>query len=179
MKDYYEILLVTREATQEKIKQQYRRLIRTWHPDKFPEQGEKAQAEEKTKEINEAYGVLRDAAKRARYDRQQQPRPARPATSAGTQPATPERRHTEHLHYEFLAAFGDHVQVWLDHPANVILLDSLNYSRYRAGLLFNYAGGYVQQSQVVLPVLYSGKWHLVIDLGGSAGSVRATVQIIR
>jgi len=64
-RDYYEVLGVSREATQEEIKKVYRRLARQYHPDvnKSPE------AEEKFKEINEAYEVLSDEEKRAAYDR--------------------------------------------------------------------------------------------------------------
>ncbi|MCS7246300.1 MAG: DnaJ domain-containing protein [Thermomicrobium sp.] len=64
-KDYYKILGVPRDADQETIRKAYLRLARKYHPDvnKSP------QAEEKFKEINEAYEVLRDPEKRARYDR--------------------------------------------------------------------------------------------------------------
>jgi molecular chaperone DnaJ len=64
-RDYYEILGVSRTATQEEIRRAYRRLARQYHPDvnKSPD------AEEKFKEINEAYEVLSDPDKRAAYDR--------------------------------------------------------------------------------------------------------------
>lgn len=65
-KDYYAILGVPRTATEKDIKQAYRRLARKYHPDVNP--GNKA-AEEKFKQINEAYEVLSDADKRAKYDR--------------------------------------------------------------------------------------------------------------
>mgnify|MGYP000017642611 CR=1 FL=1 len=66
MKDYYAILGVSREATQEEIKKAYRRLALQYHPDRNP--GDK-EAEERFKEINEAYAVLSDPEKRAQYDR--------------------------------------------------------------------------------------------------------------
>jgi curved DNA-binding protein len=64
-KDYYEILGVERSADEKEIKRAYRKLALKYHPDKNP--GDK-QAEEKFKELNEAYEVLGDAQKRARYD---------------------------------------------------------------------------------------------------------------
>lgn len=63
--DYYELLGVHRNATDAEIKRAYRRLAHEYHPDKNP--GNKA-AEEKFKEINQAYEVLSDAQKRAYYD---------------------------------------------------------------------------------------------------------------
>ena len=66
-KDYYAILGVPRNATQEEIKRAYRRLALKYHPDRNP--GNK-EAEEKFKEISEAYEVLSDPQKRAIYDSQ-------------------------------------------------------------------------------------------------------------
>ncbi|MGC8916334.1 MAG: molecular chaperone DnaJ [Thermoanaerobaculum sp.] len=65
-RDYYEVLGVGRNATQEEIKKAYRRLALQYHPDKNP--GNK-EAEEKFKEAAEAYAVLSDPEKRAHYDR--------------------------------------------------------------------------------------------------------------
>jgi len=72
MLDYYEILEVSLDATQEQIKAQYRFLVQAWHPDKFASAETKVKAEEKLKKINEAYSVLKDAAKREQFDRQRQ-----------------------------------------------------------------------------------------------------------
>lgn len=66
MKDYYRILNVPENASQKEIKQAFRRLAFKCHPDKNP--GNEKQAEEKFKEINEAYGVLGDGNKRQQYD---------------------------------------------------------------------------------------------------------------
>ncbi|MBE9191385.1 J domain-containing protein [Gloeocapsopsis crepidinum LEGE 06123] len=64
-RDYYEILGVPRDATNEEIKKVFRRLARQYHPDLNP--GNK-EAEEKFKDINEAYEILSDQTKRAQYD---------------------------------------------------------------------------------------------------------------
>ncbi len=66
--DYYELLEVERNASEKEIKSAYRKLARKWHPDLHPA-AEKKQAEEQFKRINEAYEVLKDPDKRARYDR--------------------------------------------------------------------------------------------------------------
>ena len=66
-RDYYEVLGVPRTATAEEIKRAYRQLARKHHPDLQPA-AERAKASERFKEINEAYEVLSDPDKRAKYD---------------------------------------------------------------------------------------------------------------
>jgi molecular chaperone DnaJ len=63
--DYYELLGVSRDASQEEIKRAYRRLARKFHPDANPDDPE---AEERFKELNKAYSALGDPDKRQRYD---------------------------------------------------------------------------------------------------------------
>ena len=63
--DYYEVLGVSRDASEEELKKSYRKLAMKWHPDRNPDN---PQAEDKFKEAKEAYEVLTDANKRAAYD---------------------------------------------------------------------------------------------------------------
>jgi molecular chaperone DnaJ len=64
-KDYYEVLAVSRSASMDDIKKAYRKLAMKFHPDKNP--GDKV-AEDRFKEISEAYEVLRDPKRRQMYD---------------------------------------------------------------------------------------------------------------
>lgn len=70
-RDYYEVLGVAKDASEADIKKAYRKAAMKYHPDKFSSASEKEKkdAEEKFKEINEAYQVISDKEKRAQYDR--------------------------------------------------------------------------------------------------------------
>ena len=69
-RDYYEVLGISKGASEDEIKKAYRKAAMKYHPDKFSNasEQEKKDAEEKFKEVNEAYQVLSDAQKKAQYD---------------------------------------------------------------------------------------------------------------
>ena len=65
-RDYYEVLGVSKTATEDELKKAYRKLAKKYHPDANPDNKEEAEA--KFKEVNEAYEVLSDPKKRQMYD---------------------------------------------------------------------------------------------------------------
>lgn len=84
-----------------------------------------------------------------------------------------------YLHYDLQLGSNDSVEVTLDKQANVRLLDTANFSKYRSGQKHQYYGGQATKSPVQLRAPRAGHWHLVIDLGGYAGTVKASVRTIR
>jgi hypothetical protein len=62
--------------------------------------------------------------------------------------------------------------------ANVRLLDDTNFSRYKSGGQHRGLGGHYRSSPVRLVVPATGRWHVVVDLGGFAGAVRASISVI-
>lgn len=83
-----------------------------------------------------------------------------------------------YLHTEFWGGCEAVALITLHGQANVLLLDDINYSAYGAGRSYQYCGGWATHSPVKLSPPHHGHWHVVIDLGGSAGNVRAGVRVI-
>ena len=83
------------------------------------------------------------------------------------------------LHTDFWGGAESRVIVSLDAQCNVLLLSDADFAVYRSGQSFRYYGGWVTHSPVhVVPPSY-GHWHVVVDLGGGSGMVRASVRIIK
>ncbi len=82
------------------------------------------------------------------------------------------------LHCDFHGGPDNVVQVELDHAANVILLDDINFSAFRRGSRCRYFGGYYKQTPVRLVPPHEGSWHVVVHLGGYAGRVNASMALI-
>ena len=100
-KDFYEVLGVSRTAGKDEIKSAYRKLAREWHPDV----NKSEHAEEQFKEINQAYEVLSDDEKRARYDRFGMAGVNGPAGGAGY-PGGAGFGGFEEIFEEFFSSFG-------------------------------------------------------------------------
>lgn len=84
----------------------------------------------------------------------------------------------DYLHRELDLNADDVVEVTLDHAANVQLLDPANFLAYEQRRAYRYFGGYVTHSPYRIVAPSAGKWHLVIDLGGGPGTVRASVAVL-
>ena len=82
------------------------------------------------------------------------------------------------LHYDVNLNSNSIVEVTLDKQANVRLLDDVNFSLYKSGQRHHYYGGLAKQSPVRLKAPTPGHWNVVIDLGGYAGTVSASVRVL-
>jgi Domain of unknown function (DUF1883) len=84
-----------------------------------------------------------------------------------------------YLNQEFDAGPDDVVEITLDGQANVMLLDPVNYEHYRKREPFRYYGGLAKYTPTRMVPPRPGRWHVVVDLGGTAGSVRAGMLLRR
>ena len=73
---------------------------------------------------------------------------------------------------------GEVVEVRLSAAANVRLMNSSNYSSFKNGKRHHYYGGYVKRSPYRISIPSSGYWYVTIDLGGYAGTVKHSVEIL-
>ena len=83
------------------------------------------------------------------------------------------------LHTEFWGGSESTVSVSLDSHCNVLLVSDGDFAAYRSGRSFRYYGGWATRSPVRLVPPHYGHWHVVVDLGGRAGKVRAGVRIAK
>jgi hypothetical protein len=83
------------------------------------------------------------------------------------------------LHYEFDLSDEDTVEVTLNKQANVRLLDDVNYSLYKSGKRHRYHGGLAKTSPVRIAAPHAGHWHVVVDLGGYAGTILASARALQ
>ena len=70
-------------------------------------------------------------------------------------------------------------RIILDAPANVRLLDEANFLLYSQRKKHRYFGGYAPKRVIEIPAPHAGHWHLVVDLGGFAGTVRAWARVLQ
>ncbi|MGL5718434.1 MAG: DUF1883 domain-containing protein [Paraclostridium sp.] len=73
---------------------------------------------------------------------------------------------------------GDLISVELDKQANVILLDSLNFSKFKNGGKYKYYGGLATYSPFKITIPSAGMWYVVIHLGGYSGTVKYKINVI-
>jgi len=85
----------------------------------------------------------------------------------------------EFLHYPVRVTPKDVVNISLSGKANVLFLDDLNYKKYVIGKPFNFRGGLSVKPKVRFTPAYKGLWHVVIDMKGLEGTVKAVVDIMR
>ncbi len=85
-----------------------------------------------------------------------------------------------HVHHDLgFQEAGSIVVVSLANRANVRLLDSANYQRYRSGGSYSCHGGQAVTSPVRLSIPHAGHWYVALDLGGAAGTIRSSVEVLR
>ncbi len=83
------------------------------------------------------------------------------------------------LHSQFDGGTDSIAEITLDSQANVMLLDETNFRSYQRGSTFRYIGGWAKQSPVRLSPSHHGHWHIVVDLGGYSGQVRAGIRVFQ
>ena len=73
---------------------------------------------------------------------------------------------------------GKILEVTLGYAANVQILDSINFQKYKNGKSHSYIGGFVKTSPYKVKIPHASHWYVVIDLGGSRGKVSSSVKVL-
>lgn len=84
-----------------------------------------------------------------------------------------------YLHYRVHAGPENIIKIILSNPANVRLLDTLNYYKYKAGRLYKSTNETTQDTDVSWKPPHKGEWHVIIGLKGQDAEVRASVQVLK
>ncbi len=83
------------------------------------------------------------------------------------------------LHYEVKAGDNNIIRVTLDKQANVYLMNTLNYQKYRMKKQYSCIGGLAKKSPIEFRPSHRDVWHVVIDLAGVPGTVKSSVKILK
>ena len=83
------------------------------------------------------------------------------------------------MHYEMKAGPGEIIQVSISRDANVRLLDQLNYAKYKLGKSFTATAGPETEGPVKFVAPYRATWHVIVDMEGRMGTVRAFVEVLQ
>lgn len=83
------------------------------------------------------------------------------------------------LHYTVRSGPDTIIQVNIDHRANIRLMDELNFHKYKLKKNYSFAGGLYDPPRAELRPSRQGEWHIVVDLEGLDGDVRAFVDLLR
>lgn len=84
-----------------------------------------------------------------------------------------------YMYYETNAGPKDSIEVSLDNRAHVRVMDSLNFQNYKKREKYRYHGGFAKKSPVHITPPHQGHWYVVLDLGGKAGRVKASVRVLK
>jgi hypothetical protein len=85
----------------------------------------------------------------------------------------------QYIHYKIKADKDQVVQITTDHEASIKLMDTFNYAKFQKGKTCDFFGGAYPASTVEFRVHKLDEWHVVIDLEGRAGFVKASVNLIK
>ena len=83
----------------------------------------------------------------------------------------------QHYHLGYRTK-GETVEIRISRSSNVRLMDHANFEEFRHGRQYTSYGGHYRVSPVSLSIRNTGRWHVVIDLGGLSGTVDASVRVL-